>query len=135
MIYVLTFWECLIFIIGLGIGTLIFRMVAKESEWDESYKTAFFVVFISTLNSILLFLIPTLIGLGLSSLGVFHNLLFLVLIVIYVVMFVLSLYFDVLIIKRFYSCDFKESFSMLRLYYFYNIIIMIPITPILLGFL
>ncbi len=135
MNYIFIFWECIILIIFLGIGTLIFRMIAKEYEWDTSYKKAFIVIFLYTITSSLLFIIPALIVSGLSNLVVLNNLLFFILIALYVVFFGLTLYFGVLIIRRFYECDFKESFSMLRLYIFYDIIIMIPISPILYGIL
>ncbi|MFW9828787.1 MAG: hypothetical protein ACFFEY_14445 [Candidatus Thorarchaeota archaeon] len=129
-------FELLIFIFSLVLGAYIFRIIAREYELDPSFKTAFTLNFVIQLITILVFIIPVLTIVALQVLGItLYSSFFYVLVPIYIGIFGLTLYIDILCIQKFYEIDFKESFSMLRLSFVYNILIMVPLTPFVLSIL
>lgn len=131
-----SFWEFLIFLIFLIVGAYIFKNIAKENELDTSFRIAFTVVFLLQITSIIFNIVPILVIEVLRISGImFNSTLIYVLIPFYIGIFGIILYIGILIIQKFYEWEFRESFSMLRLYFFYNIIVMIPLSPFVISFL
>lgn len=102
----------IMYIISIIIGTLIIQNLAKNNEWEDSYKVAFIVIFmwetITFGTSIIIELITK--DFSFTETQMFASISF------YTITFIISLstflIIGPLIVKKFYEVEFRESFSM-----------------------
>ena len=120
----------ILYVISIITGTLIARSIAKNNEWDISYKTAFIVIFIWITIT---FGTSLIIQLATGNLAFSENDNFLSIslgIIILIISFSTFLIIGPFIVKKFYEEEFRESFSMTMRILLYQSLIYILFFPI-----
>ncbi|NVM38085.1 MAG: hypothetical protein HWN81_20995 [Candidatus Lokiarchaeota archaeon] len=120
----------ILYVISIITGTLIARSIAKNNEWDISYKTAFIVIFIWMTIT---FGTSLIIQLATGNLAFSENDNFLSIslgIIILIISFSTFLIIGPFIVKKFYEEEFRESFSMTMRILLYQSLIYILFFPL-----